>query len=496
MKKFLSILCGFILFIPATKSQSVQVFDIEIDTDAFYTVETDDGVIVTSVRYNIGSNDFEPARPYTSVKFLLPDQEVLEEFSFQIQDSIVMENIKLASPPPLIICSDNKTIENSSIYKNGYETKYYPLDVTVNEYDYDGYKYIGVLYTPIAYNAVTRTLSLAKKIRIIAKTRPTEKWNYHYFSMEDNIERLGKMYGVTNPEAVWNQKATPSIVGSVWSYVYYWTTIDGQEDYNFFRYEVLNEPKEIGKYTYYPMVKYTTEQYLPAKEDMRVYLREEGARIFQYLEDEQKDTMLYNFALNQSCPECREFQVVNGEALGILEFDKVTTEDNLPFRTITIGAYNGKNRNSRHEWIDGIGNIRDFFAEYTPNAPSPDYTKGSLLNYYRSGDGRVIYKNPYKKKDGYTDFKKDDKAIPNGIERIIRNKSHGIIHTTSSSLFCTAPDAVKLEVYTMDAIKVGEARFVDGKAAVKVGEAPAMYLYIVTYPDGRRESGKARVSEE
>ena len=70
------------------------------------------------------------------------------------------------------------------------------------------------------------------------------------------------------------------------------------------------------------------------------------------------------------------------------------------------------------------------------------------------------------------------------------------ISSFSSTLLCTAPDAVKLEVYTMDAIKVGEARFVDGEATVKVGQAPAMYLYIVTYPDGRRESGKAMISEE
>ena len=70
------------------------------------------------------------------------------------------------------------------------------------------------------------------------------------------------------------------------------------------------------------------------------------------------------------------------------------------------------------------------------------------------------------------------------------------VRTTAFTLLCTAPNAVKLEVYTMDAIKVGEARFVDGEATVKVGQVPAMYLYVVTYPDGRRESGKAMISEE
>ena len=70
------------------------------------------------------------------------------------------------------------------------------------------------------------------------------------------------------------------------------------------------------------------------------------------------------------------------------------------------------------------------------------------------------------------------------------------IQVTASTLLCTAPNAVKLEVYTMDAIKVGEAAFSNGQAVVKVSKAPAMYLYIVTYPDGCRESGKVRVSEE
>ena len=59
-----------------------------------------------------------------------------------------------------------------------------------------------------------------------------------------------------------------------------------------------------------------------------------------------------------------------------------------------------------------------------------------------------------------------------------------------SSLVCTSPNATTLELYTMDAVKVGEARFTNGEAAVTVGKVPATYLYIVTYPDGRRESGK------
>ena len=59
-----------------------------------------------------------------------------------------------------------------------------------------------------------------------------------------------------------------------------------------------------------------------------------------------------------------------------------------------------------------------------------------------------------------------------------------------ATFLCTSPTAVKLEIYTMDAVKVGEAAFANDEASVKVKKTPATYLYIVTYPNGRRESGK------
>ena len=70
------------------------------------------------------------------------------------------------------------------------------------------------------------------------------------------------------------------------------------------------------------------------------------------------------------------------------------------------------------------------------------------------------------------------------------------IAISNSTFHCTSPDAIKLEVYTMDAVKVGEARFVGGKASVKVANTSTVYLYIVTYPDGRRESGKIALQQQ
>ena len=78
------------------------------------------------------------------------------------------------------------------------------------------------------------------------------------------------------------------------------------------------------------------------------------------------------------------------------------------------------------------------------------------------------------------------------IKTIHHKKVKCHVRNSGNTLFCTAPKAVKLEVYTMDAVKVGEARFTNGTATVTVNQVPATYLYIVTYPDGRRESGKVR----
>ena len=134
-------------------------------------------------------------------------------------------------------------------------------------------------------------------------------------------------------------------------------------------------------------------------------------------------------------------------------------------------------------WVEGIGSL-------TRVLPFDGFgsASGKMLTPSRitclCQDEEILYLHP--------DFidcttQRTDKVVS-------LNKECSNIQTIGASLLCTAPDAAKLEVYTMDAIKVDEARFVDGEATVKVGEAPAMYLYIVTYPDGHRESGKAVVN--
>ena len=211
---------------------------------------------------------------------------------------------------------------------------------------------------------------------------------------------------------------------------------------------------------------------------------------------------VYTIDDDQYIDLCYDFTLQKGESASILsaywlrdpltpappvrEYNKgvVSVVDSVEYggimrkRIVLTGEHNDV-------WVEGIGSL-------TRMLPIDDYNMptGIVFNSSRitclCQDEEILYLHP--------DFidcttRRTDKVTS-------LNKECSNIQTIGASLLCTAPDAVKLEVYTMDATKVGEARFVDGEATVKVGEAPAMYLYIVTYPDGRRESGKARVSEE
>ena len=105
-----------------------------------------------------------------------------------------------------------------------------------------------------------------------------------------------------------------------------------------------------------------------------------------------------------------------------------------------------------------------------------------------------MHTNPYDKLyDEYDPFKEDDCALNPSKIGEVADVSPFIIQAIASTISCTSPTATKLEIYTMDAVKVGEATFANGEATVKVGKTPATYLYIVTYPNGRRESGKVAV---
>ena len=466
---------------------------------------------------------------------------------------------------------------------------------------------------------------------------------------------------------------TPSIIGSVWSYTHLndfhtFTDIKMYYYYTFMRYTVLDRPTLFNGTTYYPCMQYETCDFSEDEAVLAGYLRQDGDKIYQYIDSTNTEILLFDFSLEEGDTLRTTDENIT---IKIGKADTVTNLDGKDFETTSIRYGNdsiGYVESLR--WIKHIGNYYSASVRYSDFTQEvrPLYNKTKRLNYYRSGDGKVIYKNAVNiVKWHEEDFLEDDCAIvwsqetfpvdmtsliinptyesgaqgdviegwkgtspnfstyrnaehnsktfdswqmlenlPNGvykltvqgfyrpsdtspdkpvfyaangrdslttpvpnilqegtsenniipdnsqqaneafvagkyvttlqfvvtdhkvrfgiaqnkksgeadwvvwdnwqltyygnegaeaIEYVIKEQESAQVHPIGQTILCTSPTATKLEVYTMDAVKVGEADFANGEATVKVDKVPATYLYIVTNPDGRRESGKVVVKD-
>ena len=297
------------------------------------------------------------------------------------------------------------------------------------------------------------------------------------------------------------EECVSSWVGAVWSYYDY-----AFEDYSYFRYTVLDRPEMIDGKTYYPLVKYTTCEYIEGNEETVCRIRQEGKKILARKEDYKNigianpfyedvvlkeignDYILYDFALDMG----EEYCMISNLPVTVIGIDSTQTVNKQILKQIDIESCMGWDT-----WIEGIGSTYDLLEPYTP--PEVDCPCRRTLNYFCSADSCVVWQNP--RTNVYTDpydnlyneydhFKEDDCALtPSNIGEVA-DVSPFIIQANNGIISCSSSTATMFEIYTMDAIKVGEAAFANGEAIVKVGKTPATYLYIVTYPNGRRESGK------
>ena len=308
-----------------------------------------------------------------------------------------------------------------------------------------------------------------------------------------------------------------SWVGAVWSYYDY-----DYENYSFFRYTVLDRPEVIDGLTYYPLVKYTTCEYEEGKEKSICRIRQEGEKIYIRkddfkaavvftkiaLKEKGNDYILYDFSLDEGVEYCQMRSIPEGVVFDTITIRKIDTIqiNNKPFKRMAIKSEREPLHYRLGLWIGGIGSTYDLLVPYTHAAV--DCSCYRTLNYFCSADSSVIYRNPRRKdaneppqygyyfdSSRYDHFKEDDCALNPSKIGEMADVSPFIIQANNGVVSCTSPTAVKLEIYTMDAIKVGEAAFANGEATVKVRKTPATYLYIVTYPDGRRESGKVVVKD-
>ncbi|MBR2359225.1 MAG: hypothetical protein IKA75_02235 [Bacteroidaceae bacterium] len=322
----------------------------------------------------------------------------------------------------------------------------------------------------------------------------------------------------TTPQA--NKEPICSWVGAVWSYCSY---RDSPESHSFFRYTVLDRPEVIDGLTYYPLVKYRTCEYQEGDEVEATFrIRQKGSKVYMKKEDfesdykykdfvrfreEGNDYILYDFSLEKNEEYCWMLNSMNGQindTISIRKIDTIQTFNKQNLKRLAIRRKNIEIRYYLDLWIEGIGSTYDLLEPF--GHTKVDCSCYKTLNYFCSADSSIIYRNPRRKEANeppqygyyfdssyYDHFKEDDCALNPSKIGEVADVSPFIIQVNGSTISCTSPTATKLEIYTMDAVKVGEAAFANGEAAVKVGKIPATYLYIVTYPNGRRESGKVAV---
>lgn len=201
-----------------------------------------------------------------------------------------------------------------------------------------------------------------------------------------------------------------SWIGAVWSYVEWEPSHNYTEEkdsiINYIRYTVLDEPEEINGKVYYPLVKYVNAEYSPEVVEATYRIRQEGQRIYMLKKDFEpkhgetrfftsgKDYLLYDFGLEVGEKYCKVNNADGGNStVRIEDISTVTTMDGFTFRSFII---------SPDHWIgderiiDGIGSVYDLL---NPCILGRDFNiivsrnHGYTLNYFRSADGSIVYKN-------------------------------------------------------------------------------------------------------
>lgn len=293
----------------------------------------------------------------------------------------------------------------------------------------------------------------------------------------------------------------------VWSYVLFDKTLTDEngnekEDYSYTRY-TLDGYSNVDRVTYTKLAEYKTCEYEEGQEtatyrirmgNNRIYLLKEDAPDYAgagiILKEEGNDYILYDFNLNVGDEFCRlTYNGIDTVSVVVTDTSTVTTVDGETFKTLKLS-------HSAGQWIEGYGSTISFLNPVTTLLPTCDC--GSSLNYAYWTDYHqtITYKNPFGDIAAISTAFRDNDCALTGVDMVEEKETMPTslrLHTEGEMLTCTSPTASKLEVYTLDAVKVGEAHFHNGEATVKVSKTPATYLYIVTYPDGRRESGKALV---
>ena len=443
------------------------------ESEGMYRITPNEILYDWEYNYSEPSGLSKPCIPYVKLHILIPDNYRIKEVSFNVDSVIYAEGVRLEPVPPIGEISTGAN-EMQSLYPS----QYYPIEINFVdgiESIFDGYRIADFEISLFAYNAFSGLLSMASSIYLTLNVEPTINDSFiHTGDMDSFLKRF-----VYNPEDFgkglegWTPVPANIVAdGKQWNlhhvmphavdYVYnikQWiegdTLVDG----------------ELCQKLY--TLTTTEDERVSQKETLNVdYCQQVGRKFYKNGE------LMFDFDLQLS------------DTFLLVEFLDTT------YTMVTHVGDTVLNDGVVRRFLK----VNEFFPEYS-------YVKPNSYDIWVEGVGSLsmgVYDNHFTAKGYVTTLQSctyDDVIIyqkENSSQIVVTNsETRGKnVRFLGQFLHCTAPGAVKLEVYTMDALKVGETAFVNGEAAIKVGTTPALYLYIVTYPDGHRESGKVLVNEE
>ena len=433
-----------------------------------------------------------PALLYFEYPILIPDNYRMKEFSYSTDEDTCQikqityyptaEAYRNGTPDTLtvdsiILCPTPLEHSGPGPFPEApdYPLITYPAEVVhTGNVRWDGYKPEMFEINPFSYHAADRKLVLSTSITLTITIEPDSGFKIPDGRDDDDVEKI-KEY-VYNPEDVemetenWtrvNDKAI-SVQGKEWnlsrimphivSYVYdvkQW--IDG---------DTLVDGKLCKKlYT----LTTTEDERISQKEKLEVgYCWQDGDKFYK------NGVLMFDFGLKEG--EIFSFWEEEETYAIVTHVGDTILTDGVSRKYLTLRHYHPEwdiIAQASDKWIEGIGSL---------NTGVYDNLFMGVGGFNTTLLSCTLNENVLYEKEGSNQVKVAEKS--NG-------RCH--FHLTNSSITCTSPSAIQLEIYTPDAVKVGQSSFHNGEAVVKVDRVPATYLYIVTYPDGRRESGKVMV---
>lgn len=209
MKRYITIGLFSILCI-CLVAQTTKTYTITFDREDFTIQDYSDGKIVTSSEHNIAFDEdiTKPAIPYKVANILLPENQKLKNFSFNISDTQMTTGITLSSNPMYI--PTNLNSDSISYPQSNYPIKDYPLEVKLlGEQMLECYRYVSFRVPVFSYNALSGTITWASKVNLSLETEKTSAITEFPVRLDVTTEILKGI--LFNPEEIYEPTMSASL---------------------------------------------------------------------------------------------------------------------------------------------------------------------------------------------------------------------------------------------------------------------------------------------